>query len=251
MENNEPKIACFMCNFAFCQTEMRIPSNTSIARVNCIGRIDPVLILEMLEKGADAVMLVGCKPPDCHYIEGNSQAEITVKVLKKLMCLAGLEPERLKLLWYSPIDKKSFSSYTKEYTEEMRKLVLSPIKKAVSESPLMINILAAKNVASEFRLRVLLGREKELTESVNVYGEKIPIEEFNSLLEEIVASEFVQQKIHVLTQTKPLSIKTLSEAVGMKPATVLRQIVNMRRRNMMTLDHIEGTTPFYKALEVK
>jgi hypothetical protein len=32
---------------------------------------------------------------------------------------------------------------------------------------------------------------------------------------------------------------------------VLKQIVAMRRRNLITVDHIEGTTPFYKALEVE
>jgi hypothetical protein len=37
----------------------------------------------------------------------------------------------------------------------------------------------------------------------------------------------------------------------MKPAAVLKQIVDMRRRNMITLDHIEGQTPFYRALEMQ
>jgi hypothetical protein len=37
----------------------------------------------------------------------------------------------------------------------------------------------------------------------------------------------------------------------MKPAAMLEQIVDMRRRNMIALDHIEGTTPFYRALEVE
>lgn len=251
MEGNEPKIVCFMCNFVFCQKKLRNPSNVSVARVNCIGQMDPVLILEMFEKGADAVMLAGCKPPDCHYVEGNRQAEVTVEMLKKLMSLTGLEPERLKLIWYSPLEKKSFNRYAKEFSEEIGRLAPSPLKNAKPESLLMIDVLAAKNAASEFRLRVLLGRERELTESVNVYGEKIPMEEFDDLLDDIVESEFVQHKIHVLTKTKPLSVKTLAEAVEMKPATVLKQIVDMRRRNMIALDHVEGTTPFYKALEVK
>ncbi len=251
MEDNAPRITCFMCNFAFCQKKMQCPSNVSVARVNCIGRMDPVLILEMFENGADAVMLAGCKPPDCHYVEGNFQAELAVKMLKKLMSFTGLESERLKLIWYTPMEKKSFNRYAKEFSEEIGKLAPSPLKNATPESQLMINILAAKNAASEFRLRVLLGREKELTEGVNVYSEKISQEEFDDLLDDIVESEFVQHKIHVLTKTKPLSVKTLAEAVEMKPATVLKQIVDMRRRNMITLDHVEGTTPFYKALEVK
>ena len=251
MEDNKPRIVCFMCDFAFCQKKLQCPSNVSVARVNCIGRMDPVLILEMFENGADAVMLAGCKPPDCHFVEGNFQAELAVKMLKKLMSFTGLEPERLKLIWYTPLEKKSFNRYVKEFSEEIGKLAPSPLKNAAPGSQFMVNVLAAKNAAAEFRLRVLLGREKELTENVNAYGETISKEEFDDLLDDIVESEFVQHKIHVLTKTKPLSVKTLAEAVEMKPATVLKQIVDMRRRNMIALDHVEGTTPFYKALEVK
>jgi hypothetical protein len=32
---------------------------------------------------------------------------------------------------------------------------------------------------------------------------------------------------------------------------VLSHIVNLRRKNMIAIDHVDGTTPFYKALEVK
>jgi hypothetical protein len=48
-----------------------------------------------------------------------------------------------------------------------------------------------------------------------------------------------------------LSVKSLAEAVQMKPSDVLKEIVDMRRRNIITLDHVEGTTPFYRALEVE
>jgi predicted transcriptional regulator len=83
-----------------------------------------------------------------------------------------------------------------------------------------------------------------------VYEEKMPQDEFDSLLDEVVEAEFVRQKIHLLTQTEPLSVKALAEATELKPAAVLKQIVSMRRRNMITVDHVEGTTPLYRALEV-
>ena len=249
MKKDKPKIACFICSFAFCQDNSRISSNASIARVNCIGRIDPVLVLEMFEKGVDAVMLAGCKPPDCHYVEGNIQAERTVKMLKKLIALTGLEPERIKLLWYSPLDEKRFGSYIETFTEEIEKFRPSPLKTKLES--FIADIIAAKSAASDFRLRVLLGREKELTESVNVYGERIPVDEFDDLLDDIVEAEFIRHKIYVLTKIKSLSVKALAEATAMEPASVLRHIVNMRRKNMIALDHVEGTTPFYKALEVK
>lgn len=251
MESNEPKITCFMCNFAFCQEETQIQPGINVVRVNCIGRIDPVVILEVFEKGADAVMLVGCKPPDCHYVEGNLQAEITAKMLKKLMALMHVEPKRLELVWHSPTDRKSFSRCLEMFSDETRKLAVSPLKSLSPESHLLIDILAAKDVVADFRLRVLLGRQRELTETVNVYGEKVPQEEFDRILDDIVEAEFIRHKIHVLTRAKPLSVKALAERVELKPTAVLKHIVNMRRKNMITVDHVEETTPFYKALEVK
>ena len=251
MTEKEPRIVCLMCNFAFCGSENPVPSNINVARVNCIGEIDPTVVLEMFERGADGVMLAGCKPPDCHFVEGNLQAERAVKMLKKLLACTDLEPERLRLLWYSPSEATSFTRSAKEFSAEIEKLGATPLKNAERESMPMVNLLAAKAAASEFRLRVLLGREKELTEGVNVYGDKLTSEEFDTLLDEVVEDEFIRYKIHVLTKTKPLSVKTLAEVTEMQPAAVLKQIVNMRRKNMITLDSIEGTTPFYKALEIE
>jgi hypothetical protein len=213
--------------------------------------MDPAVVLEMFEKGADAVMLAGCKPPDCHFVEGNLHAERAVKMLKKLIVLTGLEPERVGLLWYSPLEERSFNQSVTEFSQEIAKFGASPLKDAKPESPAMINVLAAKNAASEFRLRVLLGREKELTEGVNVYSEKLTQEEFDMLLDDVVQDEFIRYKIHLLTKTKPLSVKDLAQTMEMKPAAVLKQIVNMRRKNMIALDSVEGTTPLYKALEVQ
>jgi len=249
MEHNTPKIVCFMCNWTYCQEELHVPSNVNVVRVVCVGRIDPVIVLETFANGADGIMLVGCKPPDCHFVDGNLQAERSVKILKKLMALTGLEPERLKLFWSSPLEEISFGYLAREFSEDIWKLGASPLKEP--ESKISENILAAKNAASNFRLRVLLGREEELTEFTNAYGEKISQEEFDALLDEIVTAEFIRHKIHLLTKTKPLSVKALAEKLGIKPAAVLRHITNMRRKGMIALDRVEGTTPLYKALEVK
>jgi coenzyme F420-reducing hydrogenase delta subunit len=217
----------------------------------CLGRVDPVIVLDAFENGFDGVMMVGCKPPDCHFVEGNLHAECAVKMLKKLVALAGLKPERIKLMWFSPVNEKTFAEYAGEFFNDIKKYGLSPLKNREFEQKIKVNVLAAKNAAADFRLRVLLGREKELTEGVNVYGEKIPQEEFDALLDEIVWEEFVRHKIYVLAKAKPLSVRDLAETLGMKPSVVLRQIVEMRRKNMIALDRVEGTTPLYRALEVK
>ena len=251
MKSEQPNIVCFMCNWAFCQGELKVPRNLNVVRVMCVGGVDPDLILNMFANGVDAVMLAGCKKPDCHFVEGNVQAERSVKMLRELLALTGLEQQRLRLLWFSPLEQRSFRQYAEDFSEEMKILGYALQENGKPESELMINILAAKNAASDFPLRVLLGREKELTEVENAYGEKVSQEDFDAALKGVVAYEFMRHKIHLLTKSKPLSVKTLAESVGVKPATVLRHIVDMRRKGMIALDHVEENTPLYKALEVK
>jgi F420-non-reducing hydrogenase iron-sulfur subunit len=257
MSQFEPKIIGFLCNWCSYAgadlagvSRFQYPPNLRVVRVMCSGRLDPIIPLEVFMKGADGILVLGCHPADCHYVEGNLYEERKIKMLKKLIALTGLEPERLRLDWVSAAEGQRFAQIITEFTEQIRKLGPSPVCREKPNLETLANLQAAKNAASDFRLRVLVGRERELTEKRNVYEEKISQEQFDSLLDEVVKAEFIRQKIHLLTQTEPLSVKALAEATGMKPAEVLGQIVNMRRRNMITVDHIEGTTPLYRALEV-
>lgn len=258
MSSGEPKIVCFMCNWAFCNErkltlgkEQRIPFDVNTVRVMCIGRIDPVVVLEVFEKGTDGVLLVGCTPPNCHFVEGNLYAERTVFLLKKLLALTGLEPERLELRWSSPVEEVRFIQILTDFAARIQKFGTSPLAGEKPDEKASLDISAAKNAAAGFRLRVLNGRERELTENTNVYGEKISQEEFDALIDEIVKADFIRHKIRLLTEQKPRSVKEIAAIIQMKPASVLRHIVNMRRKGMIALDSVEETTPLYKALEVQ
>jgi len=258
MSEFEPKIIGFLCNWCSYAgadlagvSRIQYPSNIRVVRVMCSGRIDPIIPLEVFVKGADGVLVLGCHPADCHYIEGNLYEERKIKMLKKLLALTGLEPERLRLDWVSASEGQRFAQIVTEFTDQIKKLGPSPVSGEKPNQKILENLRAAKKAASDFRLRVLVGRERELTEKCNVYEEKISQEEFDSVLDEVVKNEFIRQKIHLLTQTQPLSVRALAEATGMKPAAVLKEIVNMRRRNMITVDSIEGTTPLFRALEVE
>ena len=258
MREFEPKIIGFLCNWCSYAgadlagvSRIQYPPNIRIVRVMCSGRIDPVIPLEVFAKGADGVLILGCHPGDCHYVDGNLHAERKFKMLKKLLALTGLEPERLRLDWVSASEGQRFAGIVTEFTERIRKLGPSPLSEENLDKEILENIQAAKNAVSDFRLRVLVGRERELTEKVNVYGEKISQEEFDSLLDEIVRAEFIRHKIHILTKQKPLSVKELAAIIRMEPALVLRHIVDMRRKGMIALDRVEETTLLYRALEIQ
>ncbi len=258
MAEFEPKIIGFLCNWCSYAgadlagvSRIQYPTNIRIVRVMCSGRIDPTIPLEVLTMGADGVIVLGCHPGDCHYVEGNLYEERKIKMLKKLLSLTGLEPERLKLEWVSASEGQRFARIVTQFTDEIKKLGPSPISERKPDKKILQNMQAAKSAASDFKLRVLVGRERELTEKNNVYEEKISQIEFDAILDETVEAEFTRHKIYQLTKTQPCSVKGLAEVLEKKPADVLKEIVAMRRQNMIGFDHLEDRTPFYRALEVE
>ena len=250
-----PKIIGFVCNWSL-PIGMDITSSQGTQgrpkmhaiRVMCVGRIDPVIVLETFAQGADGVLMIGCPSPDCHYTKGNLQAEQKVKVLKKLLSLTGLEPERLRLDQAYAADIESFAKIVDDFRDQVAMIGRSPVTN--HDGKILLNVMAAKSAASDFRLRVLTRREEELTEARNVYGEVIPEGEFDKVLDEVVREEFTRHKIHLLAKQKPFSVKELAPIMELKPAEVLCHIVDMRRKGMIALDHVEDTTPLYKSLEV-
>ncbi|UCB61431.1 MAG: hydrogenase iron-sulfur subunit [Candidatus Bathyarchaeota archaeon] len=251
-----PKIIGFVCNWCL-PRGVEIPSPREMAgypkmhliQVMCVGGVDPVVVVDVLLNGADGVLLVGCPAPDCHHVSGNVQAENKFKSLRKLLSLTGLEPERLRLEWAYPTEIESFSAIVDDFRSQVIKLGPSPVAGERLDATILSNLLAAKNAAANFRLRVLTGREVELTEAANAYGEFTSQGEFNFLLDSIISEEFSRHKICLLTRQKPRSVKEIAATMKVQPAMILRQIVEMCRKRMIALDRVEGTTPLYKELE--
>ncbi len=253
-----PKIICFVCNWSLpAGVDVSSPPaihaypKLNMVQVVCVGRVDPAVVLETFAKGADGVLLIGCHPPDCHYVHGNLQAERKVKMLKKLLSQTGLEQGRLRLDWGHAYETERFPKIIDDFRNLIIALGPSPLIGEKVDSNTLLNIKAAKAAAEDFRLRVLVGRERELTEKENMFGERIAQQEFDVLLHEVVETEFIRYKIHLLIKEGPMSVKEIAAIANMKPTLVLRHIVNMRRKGMVALDHIEKTTLLYKALEVQ
>ncbi len=215
----------------------------------CSGRVDPVFVLETLANGADGVFVMGCHPGDCHYIEGNLHSERKIKMLKKLIAWSGLEPERLRLEWVSASEGGRFAKLVREFTDRITELGPSPLSREKPDLKILEGVLAAKAAAADFRLRVLVGKEKELIDEGNVYGEEISQKKFDEIMDGAIKAEFIRNRIYLMVKDKPLSVKELSKRLDLDYKTVLRHIVMMRRKGRIAVDRVEGTSPMYAALE--
>ncbi len=104
----EPKIVGFLCNWCSYRAadlagtaRIAHAPNIRIIRVMCSGRVDPTFVLKALSLGADGVMIAGCHPGECHYIEQNYKAMRRFNMLQHTLRAMGVEEERVQLVWAS------------------------------------------------------------------------------------------------------------------------------------------------------
>jgi F420-non-reducing hydrogenase iron-sulfur subunit len=88
----------------------------------CSGRVDPQFILDAFSKGADGVLIGGCHPGDCHYMEGNYKALRRMQLLKRMMKDMGIEEKRFRLEWISASEGERVKTVINEMTEQVRAL---------------------------------------------------------------------------------------------------------------------------------
>jgi F420-non-reducing hydrogenase iron-sulfur subunit len=102
----EPAIIGFLCNWCSYRaadligmTRHHHAPNMRPVRVMCSSRVEPELILRAFRQGADGVMVFGCHPGSCHYVDGNIKAMRRIVLLRRVLDQLGIEPARLGLVW--------------------------------------------------------------------------------------------------------------------------------------------------------
>ncbi len=129
MNKFEPKIVLFLCNWCSYAgadlagtSRLQYAPNVRVIRLMCSGRVEPYFIIEALQAGADGVLVLGCHPGECHYLEGNYRTAGRMALLKKMLGQFGIEDERVRLDWVSASEGVRFASIVNQMTEAVRAL---------------------------------------------------------------------------------------------------------------------------------
>ncbi len=129
MENFEPRIIAFVCNWCTYTaadlagtSRKKYPANVRLIRVMCTGMVDPKYILKAFLEGADAVLVSGCHPGDCHYINGNYKARRRIKLLHEILPNFSIEKERLRLTWIGASDGIMFANTIDTMVDQVKNL---------------------------------------------------------------------------------------------------------------------------------
>ncbi len=125
----EPIIIGFLCNWCSYTgadlagvARLQYPPNLRPIRVMCTGMVHPDLVMEAFSQGADGVMIMGCHPGECHYIEGNTKAVVRAEVISIILQDIGVDPRRFELKWISSAEGSVFAQLITDFTKRIQKL---------------------------------------------------------------------------------------------------------------------------------
>ena len=125
----EPKILGFFCNWCTYAgadlagvSRFQYPSNIRVIRVMCSARVDPMYVMKALLNGVDGVLIGGCHPGECHYLEQNYKAMRRFSMLRHSLRALGIEDERVRLQWASAAEGVQLAKAINEMVDQVRAL---------------------------------------------------------------------------------------------------------------------------------
>ena len=125
----EPQIIAFCCmHCAYAAADLagssrlEYPTALKIVAVPCTGRTDMGHLLKTFEDGADGVLVAGCLPGRCHYINGNLYAKNRVDHVADMLEQIGLDRERVRMINVSAGMGARFAELANEFSESIKQL---------------------------------------------------------------------------------------------------------------------------------
>ena len=128
-EQFDPNIVAFLCNWCSYAgadlagtSRIKYPPNLHVIRVMCTSRVNPLFLVNAFQQGADSVLVSGCHPGDCHYLEGNYYARRRLALIRELMEYVGVDPRRIHMSWVSASEGHKWKEVVEEVVEKTREV---------------------------------------------------------------------------------------------------------------------------------
>lgn len=152
----KPVIVGFLCNWCSYRAadlagtaRLHYAPTLRPIRVMCTARVEPQFVLKALREGADGVLIAGCHPGECHYVEGNIKALRRHTLLKQMLLQLGIEPERVQIVWAAASESKVLAEAVDQMTLQLQQLGPLRWRQTVLESDGTDMPLLESNAAME------------------------------------------------------------------------------------------------------
>ena len=88
----------------------------------CTGRVHVKFIEKAFDLGAGMVIVSGCHPADCHYIDGNAHMSKREKRIRRMLEKKNINQNRFKLVWIAASEGQRVQSTITAAVETLQRL---------------------------------------------------------------------------------------------------------------------------------
>ena len=140
MENNYSIImfACLKWGYSAADlagvSRLKYTPEVKIIKLRCTGRIDAKHLLFSIKSGADGVMIVGWRPNECQFKEGNFKAQSHVDLVNRILDRRGLGNQRINQYWLSGAESEKLVKSVEDTMEKIQRLGPNPLKSSETKT---------------------------------------------------------------------------------------------------------------------
>jgi hypothetical protein len=155
--------------------------------------------------------------------------------------MAGIGSERILLDWVSAGEGERFAQVIRQFVGKIRELGPFPLDREMKE-----RLQAISAALDGEKIRWMVGKGPELVEKENVYGERLPKEKIEKVIEETIRDEFVKNRIMLLVESKSLAAAEISNCLNLRLKDTLSYLVSLIGDGKLGFDASEeGRVPRY------
>jgi len=108
-------------------SRLKYTPTVKIIKVRCTGRIDVKHLLYTIKSGADGVMVVGWRPNECQYKNGNFKAQTHVDLANRILDRRGFGSQRINQYWLSGAESEKLVKSVEDAFEKVQRAGPNPI----------------------------------------------------------------------------------------------------------------------------
>jgi len=159
--------------------------------------------------------------------------------------------EDLTLLFRASGEASVFVEIVNQFAADIRRLgPLGGGGDRLKPPEIFKKLEAATAVLAGEKMRWIIGKQTPFMESGNKYGEIFTEHEFNRAIDMIIIEETEAQEILGQLQAGSQSVKDMAAHLGIPSERVLRYILALIRKGMVTLETVRQRTPIYQIVPI-
>ncbi|MBN1847691.1 MAG: hydrogenase iron-sulfur subunit [Deltaproteobacteria bacterium] len=199
--------------------------------VGCIGQLDPTVMGRAFLEGANALLLIGCPPEECHHSYGVDHTWSRVLLIKKLFSLIGLERDRIAL---AHADFNKPDEYVKTVNSFISRIdQLGPIQR---DSEMKAKIQDLYDTLKNPRVRWVLGASLRRPWETTYPADQRNAMAYDETLSDVVMEEFIRTRIVNLLKHKKqvINLDEITHALGEERRKIQSCLTELSKEGMIS-----------------